>query len=67
MKLPSISGGTPTNQAKAWLVEPCEQWRRENPGQPKYILWTIERFARESADDTGGILIPLVPQKHLTS
>lgn len=52
-------GGTPSSRAIAWAVEPCEQWHKENPGKPRYITWTIERFARESANDTGGKLIPL--------
>jgi hypothetical protein len=56
-------GGTPSSKAIAWAVKPCSQWHVENPGQPQYIIWESERFARESANDTGGRLIPLMPRE----
>lgn len=54
-------GGVPSSRAIAWAVEPCAQWHKENPGQPRYIIWTSAQYARESADDTGGKVIPLMP------
>jgi hypothetical protein len=47
-------GGTPSSKAIAYAVEPCEQWHKEYPGKPRYIIWESERFAIESASDTGG-------------
>jgi hypothetical protein len=54
--------GTASSKAVAWAVEPCAQWHRENPGKPRFIIWTSERFAWESANDTGGRVIPLEPR-----